>query len=258
VIAPQRHDRHDVNIAKTSWRDLSAKGVANVLSGGLVRQSFKRTLRRCRHHVHNRRTWFAMVCISFLTASGCTSSPTAAPKLKVDPAKATEAAFARLDTNGNQQISQEEAAGCPALAGSMQRFDTDGSGQISTDEFEAELTRWVEELTRIVSVRCLVTLDGQPLEGATVKFVPVPFLADGTLPASGKTSVNGSASIGIEGKNLPDDFKRLKGVQLGLYQIEITHPQTMVPEKYNSATTLGCLVTRKTTDKPVVFNLKSR
>ena len=88
-------------------------------------------------------------------------------------------------------------------------------------------------------LRCRVTLDSQPLPGATVRFVPEAFLGDSIRPATGTADENGWASIGIDTSDLPADQQQLVGVQCGIYRIEITHAEVPIDEAYNVRTTFG-------------------
>lgn len=74
-------------------------------------------------------------------------------------------------------------------------------------------------------------------------------------PADGTTSDNGTALLAIDKSNLPADLQNLRGVQQGMYRVEITHPAVAIPAKYNSVTTLGVEVSFETGRNIVTFAL---
>ena len=88
------------------------------------------------------------------------------------------------------------------------------------------------------TVEGTVTLDSQPLEGASVQFQP----ADGKRPSSAITDAQGRYSL----MHLPDK----PGAEIGKHNVRITAARTIekagkevglperVPDKYNAKTTL--------------------
>ena len=86
-----------------------------------------------------------------------------------------------------------------------------------------------------MSVRCSVSHNGQPLQGAEVKFVPEKFLGSEIKTASGVTDAGGVAMISAP-QSRPDDPA---GVPPGFYRVEITQSGLAIPAKYNTDTVLG-------------------
>ncbi len=196
-------------------------------------------------------------CVPFILG-GCNGSPEAVSKLAIDPTDAAAAAFELYDKNSDRILSKDEIEACRGLAASVKAFDENRDGEISVEELENRIDFWVNCPARMVSIMCTVKMDGRPLSGATVRFVPEPFLADGIKPASGETGTSGATGIVIAEEDLPEALRGLPGMQLGLYTVEITHPKKKIPAKYNSQTTLGCEVSPRTQVGPIVFSLSSQ
>ena len=124
-----------------------------------------------------------------------------------------------------------------------------------TDRIKA----WKESKIGIMSLSCRVNLDGKPLEGATIEFVPEKFLGAAVKPAKGTTGPGGSAMCTVDDPDLA--AKRITGAQCGLYKVIITGPAgKTVPSKYNTATTLGEEVAQdaRWVQSGLVFDLKSK
>lgn len=198
---------------------------------------------------------FATCVLAF---AGCQNEPSPAPKIDVNPARAAEAAFELYDVDGDRVLSGAEIGKCPGMQKAKKDFDQNGDGKVSLDELETRITYWSENLTAMVHIYCSLALDGRPLSGATVRFVPEPFLADGLYPAEGVTNERGSVEVGVSGENLPADFVGINAIQLGLYRVEISHPSKDIPAKYNTETTLGQEVVPTTQDALLRFDLQSR
>ena len=84
-----------------------------------------------------------------------------------------------------------------------------------------------------MSLRCMVTHNGRPLEGADVKFVPEKFLGPNMKTATGKTDENGVARLSVPTGDGPP------GVPPGFYRVEITKADMKIPAKYNKETIFG-------------------
>lgn len=200
---------------------------------------------------------FYLSCLHLLVL-GCGSSTTSISKLSISPSAAAGDAIEQYDMNGDGVLSKDEIEACPGLAASVKNFDKDGNGEISRDEIEQRIDFWINSPTRMATIMCAVRMDGQPLPGATVTLVPEPFLAEAIKPASGQTGTMGNTGLAIAAEDLPEGLRGVKGVQLGLYRVEITHPDKQIPAKYNTETTLGCEIAPTTQVGPIQFNLSSR
>ena len=76
---------------------------------------------------------------AYAQANSTTVGPVAGPaEVTPAPAAASPAAsaFERADTNHDGQLSAQEAAQLPAIAGHFKQLDTDGNGTLSRSEFE--------------------------------------------------------------------------------------------------------------------------
>ncbi len=121
----------------------------------------------------------------------------------------------------------------------MKLIDKNGDGQISKEEIESRVQQWIDSKVSILSFHCSVRLDGKPLEGATVRYIPESFMGGAVEEATGTTDASGAAVLAIDQEKLPAHLKGINGMRSGFYKIEITHPSTAIPAKYNTATTLG-------------------
>src|SRR5262245_55252896 len=127
-------------------------------------------------------TRIGILGLTLLPLAGCSSSSTPLTAPNYDPAAIAQAAMAQLDKNKNGQIDGPELDACPALRRALTVIDKNGDKAISA----AELQQRVELYARqgLISLSCTVTLDGRPLEGATVTFEPEPFMGPGLKSAT--------------------------------------------------------------------------
>jgi hypothetical protein len=166
------------------------------------------------------------------------------------------------DKNGDGVIAGDELDRAPALKEALSRLDTNADKGVSADEIAARVNAWKATQLGMTSIRCHVTLDGEPLTGATVTFEPEPFLGNEIKAAIGVTNPFGDAAPTIPKEQRPDP--RLPGgIHLGLYKVRISkmvNAKEMIPSRYNAETTLGQEVSN---DDPavqrmnMVFALKS-
>jgi len=140
-----------------------------------------------------------------------------------------------FDTNGDGFIAGAELDKAPGLKGALKpKLDANGDGKLAADEISARLQKYLDSKVAVVTCRCSVTLDGMPIEGATIKLVPEPFLAT-LLPAVATTDKQGVGTAQAQGTDLP-------GVNPGIYRVEISKViggKETLPARYNAETTLG-------------------
>jgi EF hand domain-containing protein len=182
-----------------------------------------------------------------LVGCGCSSVTMELPKW--DPATATDRALSEHDSNHDGKLSREELKKCPGLSSAIADFDQDGDGSISGDELKSVLQGMKDDEAALVEVACVVTHNNKPLEGATVKFVPESFLGEAFEPATGVTARNGTAYPSVAEEKLPEEYRgRIQGVHVGVYRVEVTHPNVAVPAKFNTQSGVGQFVNRRTRD----------
>ena len=175
--------------------------------------------------------------------AGCDRKPTRAEVPALDPSSIASGAMAAYDTNGDGSIAGDELEKAASVTDHPQLhvkvIDKNTDGQISKDEIQSRVQTWIDHKTGFLTFSCFVKMDGQPLEGATVKYVPEPFMGGVVDQAQGVTDANGGAVMAIAQDKLPANLKGAHGMRTGFYKVEITHPATSIPAKYNTETILG-------------------
>lgn len=199
--------------------------------------------------------WVCIAAFLALALTSCSARQARISPPKIAPDKAGASAVEMYDTDGDKLLSPEEMQKCPGLKETVASYDIDGDGHVSADEIAARLRKWQEKRMAMRTVSCRVEWGGRPLSGATVSFVPEPFLGEAIASASGVTDENGMAAVGVAPEDLPEDLAGLTVTQPGIFKVEITHPIHKVPAKYNSATELGVEVAQ---DNPKLVNLVFR
>lgn len=167
----------------------------------------------------------------------------------IDAKEATDVAFELYDTDGDGSLNRVELKQCPGVKDAIYVYDADGNGLISMGEMENRIAAW-KNGPAMMTLECGVTLDGKPLEGTLVEYVPEECLQEWLQTASGITGPDGITSIGIPAEFLPATHQRVRALYAGVYKIKITHPERSIPEKYNTRTTLGHEVSRETVGSP--------
>jgi hypothetical protein len=156
----------------------------------------------------------------------------------VDPAAAAAKAIELYDKDGNAALNQTELAASPGILAALARYDTDGNREVSKAEIELRMkSMFSSSGAPWIAVQCQIMQNGRPLSGATVRFVPEPFLADSLQPASGVTDAEGYVNPKVAEEELPEDQKSLSIMQPGVYRVEVDHASVKKPHKL-----LGCEV----------------
>jgi len=200
----------------------------------------------------------ASLWLTLLSLSGCWSSGGVLISPEIDPIAATNKAFELYDTDGDGYLDSVELGAVPGIKNHMDLYDTANDARVSKSEMQNRITEW-KSGPAMLTHSCRVTLDGRPLAGAEVRYEPEEYLKDWLHPASGVTDESGLASIGVPVELLPSSHQRLTALYAGTYKIKITHPSTLIPERYNSKTTLGHEVSRGPSESPVQeLSLKSK
>jgi hypothetical protein len=165
-----------------------------------------------------------------LFAGGCgslTSREIKAPNVNAQSAAAE--AIRLYDKDADGQLNDSELAACPAI--NSAKYDTNKDGRVSGDEIAQRLQQIYAAGIGVMEVHCSVARGGRPLEGATVRFVPEPFLGDAILPASGTTDSRGATTPSVSGDQLPGNLRNVSVMQAGLYRVEIEHPSLTAANK---------------------------
>jgi len=191
------------------------------------------------------------VCLTVLCAAACSNKPPRVEQPGINPNAAADA-MKQYDTDGDGEISGEELDKAPALKAAMATLDTDGDKAISADEIDARVSAWIESKLGRSSVMITVYRNNQPLEGATLKFIPESFLGDAIKPAEATTGESGVAMPTItEGDpNVPP------GMHVGFYRVEVTKAGEEIPAKYNTETELGLEVAQDIPEEEIRFDLQ--
>ena len=175
----------------------------------------------------------------------------------VDPEVSSKAAIEQYDKNGDGLLDETELKECPGLLNALRAFDDSKDKKLSREEIAEEIDYIYQRNPGLTAITCSVALDGNPLSGATVKFIPEKFLGDEIKTAEGITNNAGVASMSIPAEELPKELRRTSALRVGIYRVEITHPSRKIPAKYNTESELGFDFHAGDHVQPPVFNLKS-
>jgi len=230
-------------------------------TGTIFNMKFHKEVRRVPPLVS--RDWAVLLIFSSLLlvlTPGCGLRSGRVNPPKIDPVAAGRAAVAEYDLSGDGILDQAELENAPALKSAMRNLDQDENGQIVAEEITARINAWKKTKIGMMSIACVVLMDGRPLSGATVTLEPESFLGDAVKPATGVT-VNGTADMSIAEQYRP--VPNLWGVHCGLYKVRISKQQggsEVIPSKYNTESTLGCEVALDApgTVNSIVFRLSKK
>jgi Ca2+-binding EF-hand superfamily protein len=200
--------------------------------------------------------WIAVVVVGV----GCSNRPAAVKPVSVDAAEAGQAAISLYDRNSDSKLEASELTNVPGVLRYLGLYDTDKDGKVSADEFAARFKKWEQDQLGMRELVAIVTLDGKPLVGATVRFIPEPYLGPNVKPATGETDDQGIAMIAMSDEDTPERFRAtsVRGVTGGTYKVEVTHPEKKLPAKFNTETTLGEEVAVDTIRSSAFVQLKSQ
>jgi hypothetical protein len=169
-----------------------------------------------------------------VVAPGCSRTPPRVYAPSISASAAGAQAIEMFDANKDGKLSGEELNKCPGLKAAVDQIDPSGQG-VTAEMITARIKSWQESQGGLMTVGCMVLHNGQPLEGAEVKFVPEKFLGENMKTASGTTNKYGSTVIMVA---TPGPSGQ-RGIPPGFYRVEITKPGLNIPAKYNSDTIFG-------------------
>jgi hypothetical protein len=181
--------------------------------------------------------------VAICLAAGCSSRPGAIRPPNVDASSAASQAIELYDRDGDGILSKSEWSASSALSAVAPSYDKSGDGNLNVDEIRDGIGIWKQSGVGARMVPVSVRWNGRPLAGATVRLVPAPFLAGAVKPASGETGAGGAGQLSLTPDDMPENAPKVPLMQPGLYSVEITHPSTKLPPKYNTQTTLGIEIT---------------
>ena len=176
--------------------------------------------------------------LSLLLVSCSSSTPARIMPPQIDAVAAGKAAIAQYDTNKNGLIEGSELDSVVSIKSRIDQIDTNGDKHISAEEITSRIYTWREGGLGIIGDSVRVMLDGEPLKGAIVKFLPEKFLSTEIKPAQGTTDEKGIAMMTIDDPDLK--ARRIGGVQCGFYRVEISKDVVPpIPSRYNTNSILG-------------------
>lgn len=204
-----------------------------------------------------RQAWALVVAVAlapvFLSAAGCMGRAGRVSPAKYDPPATAAEAIELNDRDGDGALSREEAAAAPGLAAAFKSIDTNADTRLDAAEIEARLAAYASSPIGVHSLTCFVTVAGKPLPGASVDFIPEPFLTKAIGAGKATTGSDGSGAVQpAEGKGF--------GVRAGFYRVQVSlerDGKESIPPKYNTQTQLGFEVS-STGGEPARFDLDLR
>jgi hypothetical protein len=171
----------------------------------------------------------------------CSRGPQRVEQPDISPSSAGGLAVEQYDTNGNNLVDGAELDMAPGLKAALPRLDTNHDNAVSADEVAARVEQWQFMRTGLISFNFKVTLDGTPLQDATVTFEPESFLGEEIKPASCTTNMFGGGGATIAKEDRPSPTHP-PGMHLGLYKVKVSKivaGKETIPLRYNRETILG-------------------
>ncbi len=180
------------------------------------------------------------LALATVLGSGCNGRPARVPVAQIDFNHAAKTAVSSYDSNSDGAIAATEAENIPALREAFARLDANRDSAVTPDEIESYLREMQAKKVAMVRWTLRLSLDGKPLEGATVEFEPADFLAPGVLPADGVTDDRGIVTLSVPEEHRPSPNARV--VHCGLYNVHVSKVEAgreMLPEEYANGAVLG-------------------
>lgn len=180
-----------------------------------------------------------LCCGIVLATGGCTSNPPVAVP-QYSAAGVAQEMLNQYDKDKDGQLDPAEAGTCPALKQSFASIDSNKNQRLEADELKRRLQEILDSNTGLMSVSCQVSRDGQPLQGATVRFIPEACFGDAIKGATGVSDAEGRVQLQVEGSGLAGY------VPPGFFRIEVSLKdaagQETISATYNTKTILGAEV----------------
>jgi len=181
------------------------------------------------------RTAGGRVVLAVVLTAGCSSrAPLVQPSYS--PTEAAHQAIAQYDKNGDGVLDATELDQCPALKSALKELDKNNRGKVTEEAIASRLEKFQQTHVALEAIGCRVKLDGSPLEGAQVTFLPEAFMGPSFKPARGVSDDQGAVRLVTEGQEAP-------GVAFGYYRVEVSKTDAggreTLPARYNAKTILG-------------------
>jgi hypothetical protein len=177
------------------------------------------------------RLFLLAVAVAF-SGAGCSRVvQTERPRPTYDAAAITQAALGSLDRNKNGQLEGAELDACPGLRTALPAIDKNKDRSLSASEFKERVEYYAA--LGDVGATITVTLDDQPLTGATITLEPEPFMGLSLKAVTTTTDNAGSSGLFMV------DGSSFASLPAGLYRIRVTKEGMSIPARYNTQTTLG-------------------
>ena len=168
-----------------------------------------------------------------LISTGCLGAKGRVEAPELDPEKMTQGAMEMCDANKDGFIDKTEVKESPALDFAFEDLDVDSDKKISENELLERFKLYVETAVGLQSVQMtILNRRGMGIQGATVRLVPEPFMADYIEEANGSI-------LDLEGMVQVQTLESDPGVRVGMYRLEVTSDDVKIPSKYNTETKWG-------------------
>jgi hypothetical protein len=187
---------------------------------------------------------------------GCSGKPSRVSPPAIDSHGSAQIAIEEFDANHDGKIDGSELEKVPSIKVALARIDQNGDKAVSAEELAARIEGWKQSQLGILGFAVRVTLDGKPLNDATVTFTPEKFLGSHLKPAQGTTDSQGYTRPTIDDPVLRS--RHFAGAPYGFYRVEISGSKP-IPTRYNTQTTLGAEIAPDAmTAAPISFDLTSK
>jgi hypothetical protein len=149
---------------------------------------------------------------------GCEQGPprVAVPSWK--PQQIANRVLDQLDADRDSFIDASEAKVAPGLAAAFGRIDANQDKRLTESEIRERFQLYEKLRTGLVARSFQVLLNGRPLAGAQVSFVPEDFQGGVIETASGVTDITGVVVPQTAGQDMP-------AMQVGFYRVEVNPGQ---------------------------------
>jgi len=180
--------------------------------------------------------------LPLVLVASCTYGPSRIEPPSISPSGSADQALEMYDANDDGYLAGEELDKVPGLKAAIETLDTDKDGKVSERDIAARIETWQSTRLGLLPLTLTVTINGRPLQDATVTFEPEAFLGNEIKPASSKTDEFGGGAPTVPKELRPDPERTPAGVALGFYRVKISkvvNGKETIPRKYNEETFLG-------------------